>query len=196
MASRATEGTAGNGVLPFSTTTLPAAAATTTVGAGGSGTTTNRPRHDDHGASHHHDHGTGRGTRGLVRGGGNDVDHGDGNPERTRGHPDHPQRRLHLVVTAGRRHAATLLGISCTAIDSCVAVGSAVALEPQAGVAVLTGPSGRPWKQATAVFAPQALTAVSCASRPGVSWWASPSANIWPGAEVCGPIHGAASGHR
>ena len=43
--------------------------------------------------------------------------------------------------------AAALLGVSCTAVDSCVAVGSAVGLEPQAGVAVLTGPTGHPPKQ-------------------------------------------------
>ena len=60
--------------------------------------------------------------------------------------------------------AAALLGVSCTAVDSCVAVGSAVGLEPQAGMAVLTGPTAHPWKKAAAVFAPQALTAVSCTS--------------------------------
>ena len=60
--------------------------------------------------------------------------------------------------------AAALLGVSCTAVDSCVAVGSAVGLEPQAGVAVLTGPTGHPWTRSAAVFAPQALTAVSCTS--------------------------------
>ncbi len=60
--------------------------------------------------------------------------------------------------------AAALLGVSCTAEDSCVAVGSAVGLEPQAGVAVLTGPTGHPWTRSASVFAPQALTAVSCSS--------------------------------
>ncbi len=60
--------------------------------------------------------------------------------------------------------AASLMGVSCTAVDSCVAAGSAVALEPQAGVVVLTGSSGHPWKRAAGVFAPQALTAVSCTS--------------------------------
>ncbi len=60
--------------------------------------------------------------------------------------------------------AAALLGVSCTAVDTCVAVGSAVALAPQAGVVVLTGSPGHPWKKAAAVCAPQALTAVSCTS--------------------------------
>ena len=60
--------------------------------------------------------------------------------------------------------AATLMGVSCTAVNSCVAAGSAVALEPQAGVVVLTGSSGHPWKKAAEVVAPQALTAVSCTS--------------------------------
>ncbi len=60
--------------------------------------------------------------------------------------------------------AATLMGVSCTAVNSCVAVGTAVALEPQAGVVVLTGSSGHPWRRAAGVFAPQALTAVSCTS--------------------------------
>jgi len=60
--------------------------------------------------------------------------------------------------------AAALVGVSCTAVNSCVAVGSAVALEPQAGVMVLTGASGHPWKKAAAVSSAQALTAVSCTS--------------------------------
>jgi photosystem II stability/assembly factor-like uncharacterized protein len=60
--------------------------------------------------------------------------------------------------------AAALLGVSCTAVNSCVAVGSAVGLEPQAGVAVLTGSTGHPWRRSASVFAPQALTAVSCTS--------------------------------
>ncbi len=59
---------------------------------------------------------------------------------------------------------ATLMGVSCTDVNSCVAAGSAVALEPQAGVVVLTGSSPHPWKKAAGVFAPQALTAVSCTS--------------------------------
>jgi hypothetical protein len=60
--------------------------------------------------------------------------------------------------------AANLMGVSCTAVNACVAVGSAVALEPEAGVAILTGAPGRPWRRAAAVGAPQALTAVSCTS--------------------------------
>jgi hypothetical protein len=65
------------------------------------------------------------------------------------------------VVAPG---AATLMGVSCTAVNSCVTVGSAVALEAQAGVAVLTGSPGRPWRKAATVSTPQALTAVSCTS--------------------------------
>ncbi len=60
--------------------------------------------------------------------------------------------------------AAALMGVSCTAVNSCVAVGGAVALEAQAGVTVLTGPPGHPWKKAATVSTPQALTAVSCTS--------------------------------
>lgn len=60
--------------------------------------------------------------------------------------------------------AAAVMGVSCTAVNSCVAVGSAVALEAQAGVVVLTGPSAHPWKRAAAVSSPQVLTAVSCTS--------------------------------
>jgi hypothetical protein len=60
--------------------------------------------------------------------------------------------------------AAALLGVSCTAVNSCVAVGSTVALEPQAGVVELTGSPDHPWKQSASVASPQALTAVHCTS--------------------------------
>ncbi len=60
--------------------------------------------------------------------------------------------------------AAALMGVSCTAVNSCVAVGSAVALEPQAGLVVLTGPVAHPWRKAAAVLSTQALTGVSCTS--------------------------------
>ncbi|HEY5096890.1 MAG TPA: hypothetical protein VII46_02540 [Acidimicrobiales bacterium] len=60
--------------------------------------------------------------------------------------------------------AAALMGVSCTAVDSCVAVGSSVALSSHAGVAVLTASAGHPWRSAAAVASPQELTAASCLS--------------------------------
>ena len=60
--------------------------------------------------------------------------------------------------------AAALMGVSCTAVDSCVAVGSAVALATHAGVTVLTASAGHPWKSAVVVASPQELTAASCIS--------------------------------
>jgi len=60
--------------------------------------------------------------------------------------------------------SASLMGVSCPAFKTCVAVGSAVGLAPEAGLSILTGPVGHPWKRAAAVTSPQALTAVSCLS--------------------------------
>jgi len=60
--------------------------------------------------------------------------------------------------------AAALMGVSCTAVDSCVAVGSTVALAGHAGVAVLTASAGHPWRSAAVVASPQELTAASCIS--------------------------------
>jgi photosystem II stability/assembly factor-like uncharacterized protein len=60
--------------------------------------------------------------------------------------------------------AAALMDVSCTAIDTCVAVGSSVALSARAGVALFTGPATNPWKQAAVVGSPQPLTGVSCVS--------------------------------
>lgn len=60
--------------------------------------------------------------------------------------------------------SAVLMGVSCTAVNSCVAVGSAVGLAPEAGLSILTGPDGHPWRRAATVTAPQVLTAVSCSS--------------------------------
>jgi photosystem II stability/assembly factor-like uncharacterized protein len=60
--------------------------------------------------------------------------------------------------------SAALMGVSCTAYNACVTVGSAVGLAPEAGMTVLTGPDGHPWRQAAAVTSPQVLTAVSCIS--------------------------------
>ncbi len=60
--------------------------------------------------------------------------------------------------------AAALMGVSCTAVNACVAVGSAVGLAPEAGLSILTGPDSHPWKRAATVAAPQVLTGVSCRS--------------------------------
>ena len=60
--------------------------------------------------------------------------------------------------------SASLMGVSCPAFKTCVAVGSAVGLAPEAGLSILTGPVGHPWKRAAAVTSPQVLTAVSCLS--------------------------------
>jgi hypothetical protein len=63
-----------------------------------------------------------------------------------------------------RPSVAALMGVSCTAVDSCVAVGSAVALATHAGVAVLTASARHPWRSAAAAASPQELTAASCIS--------------------------------
>lgn len=58
--------------------------------------------------------------------------------------------------------SASLVGVSCPAIGSCVAVGSSVATSSQAGLVILTGSQQRPWKRPAVVGSPQPLTAVSC----------------------------------
>ncbi len=60
--------------------------------------------------------------------------------------------------------AAALMDVSCTAIGTCVTVGSSVALSAQAGVTLFTGPATSPWKQEAVVGSPQPLTGVSCVS--------------------------------
>ncbi len=60
--------------------------------------------------------------------------------------------------------SAALMDISCTAIGTCVAVGSAVAASPEAGLIVLTGASIHPWSHPAVDHSPQSLTAVSCVS--------------------------------
>ena len=60
--------------------------------------------------------------------------------------------------------AAALMGVSCTAIGTCVTVGSSVALSARAGVALFTGPATKPWKQAAVIGSPQPLAGVSCVS--------------------------------
>ena len=60
---------------------------------------------------------------------------------------------------------ASLAGVSCTGIDMCAMVGSAVSTSTPAGSVLLTGPAGTPWKGASEVGAPQPLTGVSCVSQ-------------------------------
>jgi hypothetical protein len=45
-----------------------------------------------------------------------------------------------------------------------MAVGSSVALAPQAGQIIATGRPADPWKDPTTLSSPQTLTAVSCTS--------------------------------
>jgi hypothetical protein len=59
---------------------------------------------------------------------------------------------------------AALTGVSCTAVGTCIAVGSAVALVAEGGVVLVSGAPARPWARAAAVGVPQPLTAVSCTS--------------------------------
>ncbi len=60
--------------------------------------------------------------------------------------------------------SASLTGVSCTAINTCVAVGSSVLAAPQAGLMIVSGSPADPWKSPSVVGAPQPLTAVSCTS--------------------------------
>ena len=60
--------------------------------------------------------------------------------------------------------AAALVGVACTSVDSCAAVGSSVASSAEAGVVVLTGAAGHPWRPALAVLSAQPLSAVHCSS--------------------------------
>ncbi len=59
---------------------------------------------------------------------------------------------------------ATLMGVSCTAAATCIAVGSAVALEADGGIVLVTGAPSHAWTRAAAIGVPQPLTAVSCIS--------------------------------
>jgi S-DNA-T family DNA segregation ATPase FtsK/SpoIIIE len=59
---------------------------------------------------------------------------------------------------------AALMDVSCTAVNTCLSVGSSVSTATQAGVVVLTGPNPHSWKHAAAVGSPQSLSAVSCVS--------------------------------
>ena len=65
------------------------------------------------------------------------------------------------TVTA---QAASLTGVSCTALGTCVTVGSSVLSAPQAGLMMVSGSPADPWKSPSVVSAPQPLTAVSCTS--------------------------------
>jgi hypothetical protein len=58
--------------------------------------------------------------------------------------------------------SASLMDVSCPAIGSCVAVGSAVVTSAQAGVAIFTGSTDHPWSNAAVVTSAQPLSAVSC----------------------------------
>jgi hypothetical protein len=60
--------------------------------------------------------------------------------------------------------SASLADVSCTAIGTCVAVGSTVASSATAGVIILTGGVGDPWDGPAVVSSPQSLSAVSCIS--------------------------------
>ncbi len=60
--------------------------------------------------------------------------------------------------------SAALSGISCTALATCVAVGSTVASAPAAGIILVTGSTDSPWRHAPSVSAPLSLSAVSCVS--------------------------------
>ena len=60
--------------------------------------------------------------------------------------------------------AASLADVSCTAINTCVAVGSSVATAAYQGVMILTGSTQKPWSRSSLVATAQPLSAVSCAS--------------------------------
>jgi hypothetical protein len=60
--------------------------------------------------------------------------------------------------------AAALSGVSCTALATCMAVGSTVAAEGPAGIVVVTASTAHPWRRAPSVSAPLSLSAVSCVS--------------------------------
>jgi hypothetical protein len=65
------------------------------------------------------------------------------------------------TVTA---QSASLTGVSCTAIGTCVTVGSSVLTATHAGLMVVSGSPADPWRSPSVVSAPQPLTAVSCTS--------------------------------
>ncbi len=58
--------------------------------------------------------------------------------------------------------SAGFAGVSCTAVGTCVTVGTTDSASPSAGLIVLTGQSGNPWGTPAVLASPQALTAVSC----------------------------------
>jgi hypothetical protein len=60
--------------------------------------------------------------------------------------------------------SASLSDVSCTAIDTCVAVGSTGRTSATAGLIILTGQAGDPWHGPAVVPSPQSLSAVSCVS--------------------------------
>jgi hypothetical protein len=59
---------------------------------------------------------------------------------------------------------ASLADVSCTAVNTCVAVGTSVGTVADQGVMILTGSTRNPWSRSSLVSTPQPLSAVSCAS--------------------------------
>ena len=59
---------------------------------------------------------------------------------------------------------ASLADVSCTAVNTCVAVGTSVTTLADQGVMILTGSTRNPWSRSSLVSTPQPLSAVSCAS--------------------------------
>ena len=60
--------------------------------------------------------------------------------------------------------SASLAGVSCTTVGSCVVVGTTPSSSAAAGVIVLSGRTGGPWQHPAVVSSPQSLTAVACVS--------------------------------
>lgn len=60
--------------------------------------------------------------------------------------------------------AASLLGVSCTAVHTCLSVGNTTAATTPAGLLVFTGSTDRPWSRPTVLTQPQSLTGVTCVS--------------------------------
>ncbi|HWE71002.1 MAG TPA: hypothetical protein VG205_11590 [Acidimicrobiales bacterium] len=59
---------------------------------------------------------------------------------------------------------AAFFGVWCIGVDTCAAVGSAVASSPTAGVLLFTGSAAKPWKGATTITSPEPLLGMACTS--------------------------------
>jgi len=59
---------------------------------------------------------------------------------------------------------ADLFSVSCIADDTCVAGGSTVTSSATSGVLLFTGPTVKPWKEATTVASPEPLLGLACTS--------------------------------